>query len=171
MLLILDAQIERDVCFGRCIGKADSHRSRSIEFARAQSVLVLIAHIGMHAANHLLHEFLGAELQDFVGHIDLVDVVVIAVKPGRIGLVGGVLDDDRSLTEIGERSACILEPSQSTEDQHAGEKPLPACQEIEEEVLQVDVLAVLFLFVCHRDRMSSLLLLEYPQHGSHHAGQ
>ena len=50
-----------------------------------------------------------------------------------------------------------MEPSESSEEEHAQQEPFPTSQEIEEEVFEVDVLAMLVLFVHH----SLLYLIDY----------
>ena len=105
MLTVHHSECEGDGHLGCGIGEGDADGCMGVELVGAQSVLILIVDIGMYALHHLLHEFLGTELEDLVGHVDLIDIVVIAVQSGRIGLVGRVLDDYGSLSEIGERCA------------------------------------------------------------------
>ena len=50
-----------------------------------------------------------------------------------------------------------MEPSESSEEEHAQQEPFPTSQEIEEEVFEVDILAMLVLFVHH----SLLYLIDY----------
>ena len=119
MLTVHHREREGDGHLGCGIGEGDADGRMGVELVGAQSVLILIVDIGMYALHHLLHEFLGTELEDLVGHVDLIDIVVIAVQSGRIGLVGRVLDDYGSLSEIGERCARVMEPSESSEEEHA----------------------------------------------------
>ena len=62
----------------------------------AQTAVGGVGDVSIEAAYHLLHQPLGAELQDLVGYVHLVDGVGVAVETGGCCLVGGVFDDDLS---------------------------------------------------------------------------
>ena len=81
--------------FRRGLEEANRDRRLLVELRHLEPLLDLVVDVGRHAADHILHQFLGTELEDLVRHVDLVDVVVVAVKSGRGDLVGRVLDDHR----------------------------------------------------------------------------
>ena len=150
MLLVDDLHLELQGAFGAGIGEGDGDGRLAVELDVAELVLNLIADIGMEALHDLAHEGLGTELEDFVRHIHLVDDVVVTVETcGGGGLVGGVLDDDRHGAEIGEGRAGILQPRHAAADDDGKEEPLPLGGQIDEEVKQVDVLAVLGVLGFH----------------------
>ena len=156
MLLVHGRHIERHVCAGQCIGEAYLDRRLGIELNLAEAVGLLVTDISIESFNHIGHQLLGAELQQFVGHIDLVDEVVITVKSCRGCLVGGVLDDNRCLAEIDKRRRGILQPRQPAEDQYGEQEPLPLGQKIHEQVEHIQLGLVLFSLIIH---CTSLFLL------------
>lgn len=138
--VVLGHQPESDVTALRGIGKADLHGRLRIEFVAAQPVLHTVTDVGMQPLHHLSHQSLGAELENLVGHVHLVDEVVVTVQPCCGGLVRGVLDDDRGRAEIDQRRAGILHIGQPPEQQHGAEKPRPLGGKVEQEVYEIQPL-------------------------------
>lgn len=62
-----------------------------VQLIVAQTVLYLIAHIGMYTLHHLAHQLLGTELQYFIGHIHLVNKIIEAVQTEVLALFDGSL--------------------------------------------------------------------------------
>ena len=146
LFLTVHTQFERNISLGGNVGERYHHGRLHIKFVFTQSVLMLVINIGMHTLHHFLHQFLGTELQDLVCHIHLVHKVLIAVETCRRSLVGGVLDDNRGLTEIHKWRAGILVPSQTAEYYYGQQEPVPFGQEIEEQVFYINLLIVLVWF-------------------------
>ena len=104
----------------------------------AQASACEVAYIGMETRHHLLHELLGAELQNLVGHVHLVDGVVVAVESGGGGLVRGVLDDYLSLRMVDERRSGPAIPREGAAHGQRQEEPGPPRQQILQHVENVE---------------------------------
>lgn len=101
----------------------------------------------MDALHHFAHQPLGAELENLVGHVDLVDQVVEAVKARGGRLVRRVLDDDGGRAEIDERGLCVLVPRDAAADDDGQQEPFPLRSEVGEQVYDVDALVALVVSV------------------------
>lgn len=115
-----------------------------------QSCVNLIVHVGVGALHDLAHEPFALELENLVGHVHLVYVVVVAVESRRGGLVGRVFDDDRGGAEEHLWGLGISVPSHSAANEDGQQEPLPLGHEVEEQVHHVEslLLAVAVLSAC-----------------------
>ena len=132
--IVLGRHHERDVPFGQQVDEGDVHRRQRIELVHAQPALHTVVHVGVQALHHLAHQPFGTELENLVGHVHLVDIVVVAVEPRRGGLVGRVLDDDRDGAEEHQRGFGVVVPRHPPEKQHGQHEPLPLRQQIDGQV-------------------------------------
>ena len=69
-----DAMLRHD------IKEAHKHRRLRVELVGTEPVVNLIADISMHTLYHFLHQPLGAELKNLIGHVGLVDDIIKAVQ-------------------------------------------------------------------------------------------
>ena len=127
---------------GSRVQEADRDRRLLVELRHLEAVLDFVVDVGVDAAHNLPHQFLGPELEDLVGDVHLVDVVVVAVKARRGDLVGRILDDHGGGAEIGLRSPGVLEPGQAAEHYHGNDEPFPFGEQEEQDVDDVDILIV-----------------------------
>ena len=134
---------ERDTAFRQHVDEGDVHGRPVVQLVHAQPAFLAVVHIGVKPLHHLAHQTLGAELEDFIGDIHLVDIVVETVEPCRGGLVRRILDDDRGGTEEDQRRLGVVIPRHAPEYQNGKQEPLPFGEQVNEQVHQVDVLLVL----------------------------
>ena len=142
-LLVFQGCREGEALFGQRVRKAEQHGRFRVKLVGAQSVFDPVAHVGMDALHHLAHELLGTELEDFVGHVHLINNIVETVQPGRGRLVRRVFDDDGGRAEIDQRRTGIVVPCNAPAHQDGKQEPLPFGCEENEQVYQVDALVVL----------------------------
>ena len=66
----------------KALEEMDLYRRRGIKLDLTELDLGLVADVGVDALDHLRHQILALELQDFVGDVGAVDEVVIGVQTG-----------------------------------------------------------------------------------------
>ena len=167
---ILRGEGERAISARQCIREGHGHRGTGVELLHPEAGLHLVGDIRMKPRNHLTHKLFGLELENLVGDIHLVDIVVIAVETGRNRLVRRVLDDHRRRTEIGHRRAGVLVPGQPSEHYDGEHEPFPLRQQVEQEVEHADFLSGIGILSIVLHCRHDCLLIVFQAVGRPHCG-
>ena len=83
LLLVLGSHGERNVPLRHHVDEGDIHRREVVKLVHAQALFQPVVHIGMQPLHHLAHQALGTKLENLVGHVHLINIVVITVEPRR----------------------------------------------------------------------------------------
>ena len=105
--ILLYCKLERHASFRKLLREGNCHRGLGIKLKVAEPVGLLVVYVCVGPRHDILHELVRPETIDLVGHVYLVDEVVITVQACRISLAFRVLDRDRSSPEIGKLSRRI----------------------------------------------------------------
>ena len=140
--------------FGQSIREIDQYGRLCIQLVGAQSVFLQVADIGVYPLYHFAHQFLRAELKNFVRYVYFVDDVVEAVQSRSGSLVGRIFDDNGCRPEIDQRRTGVAVPCYASAYQYRNEEPFPLGCEINEQIHYIDAL---FVLVCRSISLHSFL--------------
>lgn len=97
---------EADILLLVILREGQRNRRACIALVVAQAILNLVAHVGVQALDYVAEEVLRAETINLVGHIDLVDEIIVTVETCRIAITTlWILDDNGRRAEIYKRRA------------------------------------------------------------------